>query len=33
MEAMSRGTFADDHFRISPELRIRDTSARVRLPR
>jgi DNA-binding LacI/PurR family transcriptional regulator/DNA-binding transcriptional regulator YhcF (GntR family) len=30
MEAMSRGTFADDHFRISPELRIRDTSARMR---
>lgn len=31
MEAMSRGTFADDHFRISPELRIRETSARVKL--
>jgi DNA-binding LacI/PurR family transcriptional regulator len=33
MEAMSRGTFIDDHFRILPELRIRDTSARARLPR
>ena len=30
VEAMSRGTFSDDHFRISPELCIRDTSARVK---
>jgi len=30
MEAMSRGAFADDVFRISPELRIRDTCARMR---
>ena len=30
MEAMSRGAFADDVFRISPELRIRDTCARVK---
>jgi DNA-binding LacI/PurR family transcriptional regulator/DNA-binding transcriptional regulator YhcF (GntR family) len=33
MEAMSRGTFADDHFQISPELRIRDTSARMKQSR
>jgi DNA-binding LacI/PurR family transcriptional regulator/DNA-binding transcriptional regulator YhcF (GntR family) len=30
IEAMSRGAFTDDHFRISPELRVRDTSARVK---
>jgi hypothetical protein len=30
VEAMNRGTFADDHFSISPDLRIRDTCARVR---
>ncbi len=30
MEAMNRGTFSDDHFRISPELRVRETSARVK---
>lgn len=30
MEAMSRGSFADDVFRISPELRIRDSCARMK---
>ncbi len=30
MEAMSRGAFADEVYRISPELRIRDTSARMK---
>jgi len=30
MEAMSRGAFADDVFLISPELRIRDTCARMK---
>jgi DNA-binding LacI/PurR family transcriptional regulator len=30
MEAMNRGAFADDVFLISPELRIRDTSARMK---
>ena len=30
IEAMSRGVFTDDHFRISPELCIRDTTARVK---
>ena len=29
-EAMSQGKFADVHFRISPELRIRDTCARLK---
>ena len=30
MEAMNRGAFADDVFLISPELRIRDTCARMK---
>lgn len=30
MEAMSRGSFGDDVFRINPELRIRDTCARMK---
>jgi DNA-binding LacI/PurR family transcriptional regulator/DNA-binding transcriptional regulator YhcF (GntR family) len=33
MEAMNRGTFSDDHFRISPELRVRESSARVKKSR
>ena len=31
VEAMTRGTFGDDVFRISPELRIRDSCARMHL--
>jgi len=31
MEAMSRGSFASDVFRINPELRIRDSCARMKL--
>jgi len=30
IEAMNRGAFADDVFLISPELRIRDTCARMK---